>query len=254
MSENRTWKGRIALITGASSGIGSGVALALAEMGMKLAISARRVHRLEELAPQLKAAGAEDVLILPMDMRQEQDIIDGFARIESHWGSGVHVLINNAGLGAAEPLMSGDTDAWRNMLEVNVLAVAVATREAIGQMQAHGGPGHVIHISSMSGYRVTQGSGMYSASKHAVRAMTEGLRGELRAAKSTIRVSAVSPGFVETEFAQKYHGNEEAAESTYGNYPVLQIDDLGRTVRFLLESPAHMEVHDILLRPRDQVT
>ena len=140
------------------------------------------------------------------------------------------------------------------MLEVNVLALAIATREALTQMKEHGGPGHVIHISSMSGYRITQGSGMYSASKHAVRAMTEGLRGELRAAGSHLRVTAISPGFVETEFAQKYHGTEEANETTYGQYPVLQIEDLGRTVRFILESPPHMEVHDILLRPRDQVT
>ena len=169
MSDQNKWKEGIALITGASSGIGEGVALVLAEMGMKVAISARRVNRLEELAPRLTAAGVPDVLIIPMDMRNEQDILNGFQKIESHQGrKRPHQQCRT---GCTEPLMSGATEAWRNMLEVNVLALAIATREALGQMEKHGGRA-TSFTSSMSGYRITQGSGV-PASKHAVRAVTE---------------------------------------------------------------------------------
>ena len=248
------WKGCNALVTGASSGIGEGIALAFAQRGMRVAIAARRVERLQSLASRLREAGAEDVLVLPLDMRDTGAIADAFAALEKTWSEGVHVLVNNAGLGLDEPLMDGETEAWRTMLEVNVLGLAVATREALAQMKKHGAHGHIIHISSMASYRVNPGSGMYSATKHAVRALTEGLRKELRAAGSPIRVSAISPGFVATEFAQVYHRSEEKARQVYGRFDVLQVEDICRTLTYILDSPPHMEVHDVLLRPTDQET
>ena len=248
------WNGRNALVTGASSGIGEGIAMAFAKRGMRVAIAARRVARLEALAAHLKQAGAEDVLILPLDMRDTGAVEKAFVELKNTWGEGVDVLVNNAGLGLDEPLMNGETEAWRTMLEVNVLGLAVATREALAQMNESGTAGHIIHISSMASYRVNPGSGMYSATKHAVRALTEGLRKELRAAGSPIRVSAISPGFVATEFAQVYHGSEEKAEQVYGRFDVLQVEDICRTLTYILDSPPHMEVHDVLLRPTDQET
>ena len=112
------------------------------------------------------------------DLRNESDILRMFAEIETLWG-GVDILVNNAGLGHKAPLLSGSTEHWREMLDVNILALCVCTREATRQMHARG-QGHVIHISSMSAHRVPPNSGVYSATKFAVRSLTEGLRQELR--------------------------------------------------------------------------
>lgn len=241
------WRGRVALVTGASAGIGRAIAEQLAAAGMKVVGCARRIERLEEL----RSAG--DVLPVQADLRRDQDIAALFARVRETWG-GVDVLVNNAGLGRDAPLISGSTEAWREMLEVNVLALSVCTREAIADMRQRGDDGHVINISSMSAHRVPAGSGMYSASKFAVRSLTEGLRLELRAIGSGIRVSAVSPGFVETEFAAVYHQSEEEARATYSRYKVLDASDIAQAVMFLLSQPRHVQVHDILLRPTAQPT
>ena len=174
-----------------------------------------------------------------------------FERARARFG-GIDVLVNNAGLGRAAPLTTGDTAAWREMLEVNVLALCVCTREAVKDMRARGDEGHVLHVSSMAAHRVPPGSGVYSATKFAVRSLTEGLRQELRALGSAIRVSAISPGFVETEFAAVYHQSEEKAEQTYGRYRVLDDVDVAEAIAWALAAPPHMQVHDILLRPTEQ--
>jgi 17beta-estradiol 17-dehydrogenase / 3beta-hydroxysteroid 3-dehydrogenase len=242
------WRGRVALVTGASSGIGLAVARMLAREGMRVVATARRADRLQSLGGELDGA---ELLALRADLHSEPEILSLFAAVRERWG-GVDVLVNNAGLGHHAPLLSGSTEAWREMLDVNVLALCVCTREAIADMRRRGDDGHVIHVSSMAAHRVPPGSGVYAASKFAVRALTEALRQELRHEKSGIRVSALSPGFVETEFAALYHKSEEAAHETYGRYPVLQPDDIARAVRFVLEAPPHVQVHDLLVRPRDQ--
>jgi NADP-dependent 3-hydroxy acid dehydrogenase YdfG len=240
-----------AMITGASSGIGRAIASQLAPH-YRLALCARREDRLTELATELKDKGTE-VLTHPVNLRHEPDILAFFDQVRQRWG-GVQVLINNAGLGHKQSLMDGDTEAWRDMLEVNVLALCICTREATKDMRALGGKGHIVHISSMSAHRVPQGSGLYSATKYAVRSLTEGLRQELRAAGLQIRVSSVSPGFVETEFAAKYHESEEKAQSLYSQFPVLQPQDIASAVDYILHQPDHVQVHDLLVRPTEQVS
>jgi NADP-dependent 3-hydroxy acid dehydrogenase YdfG len=205
---------------------------------------------LEELATKLQALGAE-VLIQTVDLRQESDILAFFQTIRQRWG-GVDVLINNAGLGHKQSLLDGDTEAWRDMLEVNVLALCICTREATRDMRDRGGRGHVVHISSMSGHRVPGGSGVYSATKFAVRSLTEGLRQELRQAGLDIRVSSISPGFVETEFAAQYHQSQDKAEALYSQFPVLQPEDIANTVAYILTQPDHVQIHDVLVRPTQQ--
>ncbi|MGF1496362.1 MAG: SDR family NAD(P)-dependent oxidoreductase [Elainellaceae cyanobacterium] len=242
----------VALVTGASSGIGEAIARRLAREGYCLAICARRQSRLDPLVAELEQSGIE-AMAIPVDLRQEADILTCFEKIRDRWG-GVNVLVNNAGLGRQAPLMSGDTAAWREMLEVNVLALCVCTREAVKEMRARGDRGHIVHIGSMSGHRVPGGSGVYSASKFAVRALTEGLRQELRAANSQIRVSCVSPGYVETEFAEKYHQSAEKAEETYSRFPVLQPTDIAEAVWYLLSQPDYVQVHDILMRSTYQTS
>lgn len=249
--ETGSLAGKVALVTGASSGIGEEVAKALAERRVRLALTARRKDRLLDLATRLRAQGGE-VLVLPADARDCDALVSVFRAVRETWG-GTDILINSAGLGRVAPLMSGETDAWREMWEVNVLALAVCTREAIEDMTARGKRGHIIHIGSMSGHRVPDGTGgMYSATKHAVKAMTEALRRELRAKDSPIRVSSISPGFVETEFAAVMTGSAERAQATYSRYPCLQSTDVAQTVLHVLTQPDHVEIHDVLMRPTAQ--
>ncbi|MBD2256080.1 SDR family NAD(P)-dependent oxidoreductase [Pseudanabaena sp. FACHB-2040] len=243
---------QVAMITGASSGIGRAIAQRLAQSGYRLALCARREERLLSLQQELQADGTE-VLIQSVDLRQEADILAFFQTVRDSWG-GVNVLINNAGLGHKQSLMEGGTEAWREMLEVNVLALCICTREATRDMRDKSGQGHILHISSMSGHRVPGGSGLYSATKFAVRSLTEGLRQELRSEGLDIRVSSVSPGFVETEFAEKYHNSLEKAQDLYSKYPVLQPEDVADAVAYILSQPEHVQVHDLLVRPTRQVS
>ena len=247
------WRNRVALVTGASAGIGEAVATALAAAGMKVALTARRGDRLETLAGSIRAAGGE-ALALPSDARDEGALCAVFDRIRAEWG-GVDVLINNAGLGRVASLTAGETEHWREMWEVNVLALSICTREALADMARRGDDGHVVHISSLSGHRVPQGrGGMYSATKHAVRALTEALRGELHAAGRRTRVTAISPGYVETEFAEVMLGDADAAAAVYGRYPVIQVENIADAVRYVLAQPAEVQIHDILMRPTMQPT
>jgi NADP-dependent 3-hydroxy acid dehydrogenase YdfG len=235
------------LVTGASSGIGRSVAVALARAGMKVAVCARRAERLQALAAEL-GGGVE---ALAVDLRDVAAIERAFESVRGRWG-GVDVLVNAAGLGHASSLVDGDAERWREMLEVNVLALCVCTREAVRDMRRRGDAGHVIHISSMAAHRVPAGSGVYSASKYAVRSLTEGLRQELRELGSDIRVSAVSPGFVETEFHEHYFQSEDRARETYSRFPVLTPDDVASSVLHVLAAPPRMQVHDVLVRPTRQ--
>lgn len=245
------WRGRVAMVTGASAGIGRAVALRLAREGMAVAACARREDRLEELAQSIRTAGGE-ALVAAVDLRDEAQTLAFFEQVREHFG-GVDALVNNAGLGRAAPLMSGETADWREVLEVNVLALCVCTREAVADMRRRGVDGHVLHVSSMAAHRVPGGgSGFYSATKYAVRALTEGLRQELREAGSAIRVTAISPGFVETEFASVYHRDPEAAARTYGQYKVLEAADVAEAVVYALSQPPWCQVHDVLMRPTAQ--
>ena len=244
--------GRVAMVTGASSGIGEAIVEMLAGEGAHLVLLARREDRLAALAERIAArAPGVEVLVQGCDVRDEARILAAFAAARERFG-GVDLLVNNAGLGRDATLLDGATEDWREMLEVNVLALCVCTREAVSDMRRRGDRGHVVHVSSMAGHRVPGGSGVYSATKFAVRSLTEGLRQELRHAGSAIRVSAVSPGFVETEFAEVYHRDPSAGERTYGRYPVLQPRDIASAVRYLVTAPPHVQVHDVLLRPTQQ--
>jgi len=243
---------RTAIVTGASSGIGEATARALAGLGMRVALAARRRDRLERLADDLRRAGT-DVLVQATDVRREADLLALFTAVRERFG-GVDVLVNNAGLGLAAPIASGgETERWRTMLEVNVLALCIASREAIQDMERRGVAGHIVHVSSMAGHRVPGiDSAVYSGTKFAVRAITEGMRQELRAKQSPIRVSCVSPGFVETEFAEVFSGSKEAAQKSYARLKVLEPGDVAEAIRWIVSQPAHVEVHDLLVRPTQQ--
>ena len=241
--------GKSAVVTGASSGIGSEAARALAAAGAAVTLAARRADRLTRLAAEL---GGEQFAVQPTDMRREEDIRRLFAIARERFG-GVDILVNNAGLGRAAPLGSAPTELWREMLEVNVLGLAIATREAIQDMERRGAAGHVVHVASMAAHRVPgPESGMYAATKFAVRALTEALRQELRAKKSPIRVTAVSPGHVFTEFADVFTGTPGAQAAIDHRFKILEPRDVAEAIVWVVTRPPHVEVHDLLVRPTAQ--
>jgi NADP-dependent 3-hydroxy acid dehydrogenase YdfG len=246
----KRWRDRVAVVTGASSGIGHEIVRELAGAGMRVHAWARREERMQGLVTE----GLEGrVTARSVDLRDVGAIERAFAAVRERDG-GVDVMVNNAGLGFEEPLTSGDTERWREMLDVNVLALCVCTREAVDDMRARGDDGHVVHISSMAAHRVPPGSGVYSATKYAVRSLTEALRRELRELGSGVRVSAVSPGFVETGFHANYYADEERAKEAYSRFRVLDAKDVARAVTYLLSQPSHVQVHDVLMRPTEQVS
>jgi 17beta-estradiol 17-dehydrogenase / 3beta-hydroxysteroid 3-dehydrogenase len=240
-----------AIVTGASSGIGAATARVLAAAGAAVTLAARRADRLEALATELRVAGAK-VAVQPTDMRREDDVVR-LVRVAVERFGGVDVLVNNAGLGRSAPLSSSATEPWREMLEVNVLGLAIATREAIQDMERRGVAGHVVHVSSMAGHRIPgTDSGMYAATKFAVRALTEALRRELRERESPIRVTAISPGYVETEFADVFSGRPGASAAITKRMKVLEAADMARAILWVVTQPPHVEVHDVLVRPTGQ--
>jgi len=239
--------GRSVVVTGASSGIGAAVVRALAAEGARLTIGARRTDRLDGLAREI---GAERVAVARTDMRVEADVVRLIATARERFG-GVDALVNNAGLGRRAPVSSGETELWREMLETNVLGLLIATREAIQDMERRGVAGHVVHVSSMAGHRVPgPDSAVYAGTKFAVRAITEGLRQELRARTSSIRVACVSPGYVDTEFAEVFVGPGGTPQAP--RIMQLTAADVAGAIVWILTQPAHVEVHDVLLRPTAQ--
>ncbi|KAM8768002.1 dehydrogenase/reductase SDR family member 11-like [Acanthopagrus schlegelii] len=252
------WKGRVALVTGASVGIGAATAKELVRHGMKVVGCARDVEKIQKLSAECQSAGYTGVLVpYKCDLTNEEEILSMFAAIkEQH--KGVDVCINNAGLAHPESLLNGKTSGWKNMLDVNVLALCICTREAYQSMKERNvDDGHIININSMSGHRVVPSADIhfYSSTKYAVTALTEGLRQELREANTHIRATSISPGVVETEFAPRlYSDNADKAAGAYTKFKPLEAIDVANSVTHALSAPPHVQIGDILMRPMEQAS
>ncbi|XP_063060174.1 dehydrogenase/reductase SDR family member 11a [Engraulis encrasicolus] len=251
------WNGRVALVTGASVGIGAAVARALVQHGMKVVGCARSVDKVERLAAECQSAGYRGTLIpYKCDLANEEEILSMFSAIRM-LHHGVDVCINNAGLAHCEPLLCGRTEAWRNMIDVNVLALSICTREAFKSMQERQiDDGHIININSMGGHKMFPSADehFYCATKYAVTALTEGLRQELREAKTHIRATCISPGIVETEFAFRHHNTDpEKAAAAYESIKCLKAKDIASAVMYVLSAPPHVQIADIQMWPLEQV-
>jgi len=242
-------KGKVAVVTGASAGLGVAIAAKLVKEGMKVVACARNEDKLKKLADLLNKNGPGTVFPIKCDVSDETDVLAMFKYIKEKFGT-LHVCINNAGLAHNAPVLSGTTKDWKQMYDVNVLGLLMCTREAYKLMEAakvdH--DGHVVLLNSLAGHEIAPTAAVYSSTKFAVTALTQGLRKELREKKSRIRVTSISPGLIKTDFAAKFmKGNEEMAEKIAEEYGHLKADEVADSIIYALKSPSTMDVHDILI-------
>jgi 3-hydroxy acid dehydrogenase / malonic semialdehyde reductase len=249
--------GRVAVITGASAGIGAATARELAMRGMPLVLGARRRERVESLARALSAAHGERALGRVLDVRDAGSVAEFALAAEEFAGeAGVHVLVNNAGLarGVARipTATAADEAGWEEMLAVNVLGVLRVTRAFIGGLVARD-RGHVVNLGSLAALETYEGGSVYCASKAAVRVITRALRLELLG--TGVRVTCINPGLVaENEFSLVRLGSEEKARAVYAGMTPLTSTDVARTIGWLLAQPAHVNVEELNLQPVDQAS
>jgi 3-hydroxy acid dehydrogenase / malonic semialdehyde reductase len=242
-------KGTRVLITGASSGIGAGCARRFGRAGATLTLWARRADRLQQLADSLIADGAT-VHTDTIDVRDREAVFDAAANLVRD-GAAPHVLINNAGLASGFDLFQDSDPAdWDRMIETNITGLLNVTR-AIMPAMIEQQRGHVINIGSAAGHQTYPRGNVYAATKHAVRALTEGLN--LDAAGTPVRISSVDPGLVETEFSVvRFHGDEQRARKVYEGLEPLTGDDIAEIVFYVATLPAHINILDLVVMPTAQ--
>jgi NADP-dependent 3-hydroxy acid dehydrogenase YdfG len=241
--------GKVAVVTGASSGIGEATAEALAAEGATVVVAARREERLVDLTKRIEGSGGK-VLAATCDVTDEAQAHGLIRRAEDEFGR-VDILVNNAGVMLLSTVGKGLSEEWRRMFDVNVLGLLYATDAAIETMKRQGG-GHLVNVSSVAGRKVTRdSSGVYAGSKFAVGAISEGLRQELL--EDNIRVTIVEPGAVATELTD-HITDEDARESLGGllNLEILRAEDIANAIVYAVTQPERVSVNEILIRPTQQ--
>ncbi len=233
---------RVAVVTGASSGFGAATARALAHEGFFVVLGARRVDRLAAIAEPLGARYAA------LDVTDEASVTAFCATLDR-----VDVLVNNAGNAfGAESLAASVDDKWRAMFELNVLGVLRMTRALLPKLIGSG-DGLIVNLGSIAGVETYPGGGGYTASKHALHALTRTLRLELLG--QPVRITEILPGLAETEFALvRFAGDRERAQKVYEGMTPLVAEDIAEAVRWVASLPAHVDIDEIVIRPRDQAT
>ena len=246
---NKPLEGRVALVTGASSGIGDATARALASAGADVAIAARRHDRLDVLARELEKAGTK-VLVLAADLLVEEENRRIVAETEAHFGR-LDILVNNAGVMLLSPVDDSNPADWRRMFELNMLAPMVSSQAALDGMRARGG-GHIISIASTAGRVANPNASGYAASKFGIVAFSESLRREVY--KNNIRVTVIEPGVVATELRDHipHADTKQALDNWAASMRQLQPEDVANAVLYCVTQPAHVNVNEILMRPTDQ--
>jgi NADP-dependent 3-hydroxy acid dehydrogenase YdfG len=241
--------GKVAIVTGASSGIGEATAEALSAEGATVVVAARREERLADLAGRIEGNGGR-VLAAACDVANEAQAHGLIRKAEDEFGR-VDILVNNAGVMLLSAVGKGLSEEWRRMFDVNVLGLLYTTDAAIETMKRQGG-GHLVNVSSVAGRKVTRdSSGVYAGSKFAVGAISEGLRQELL--EDNIRVTIVEPGAVATELTD-HITDEDARESLSGllNLEILQAEDIANAIVYAVRQPERVSVNEILIRPTQQ--
>lgn len=241
----------VVLITGASSGIGKACAQLFAEHGARLVLWSRRADKLEELRAELTQSGA-DVFVQIVDVRSREAVnaaVGALAGFSAH----VDVLINNAGLSRGlEPLHEGLHENWEEMIDTNIKGLLYVTRAILPGMVKRGS-GMVINIASIAGHQAYRGGNVYSATKAAVRMVSQSMQVDLNG--TGVRTCNIDPGLVETEFSVvRFRGDEERASKVYKGYTPLTGRDVAEAALFAATRPSHVTIQDIHITPTDQAT
>jgi len=242
----------IILITGASAGIGRACAEAFAQAGARLVLFARRKDRLQELSSELKQKHGTVSYIVELDVRDRKAVQQVFNKLPDEWQN-VDVLVNNAGLSRGlDKLQDGSIDDWEEMIDTNIKGLLYITRAVLpGMVERNSGT--VINIGSIAGHELYPKGNVYAATKHAVDALTRGLRLDL--VETSVRVCTVDPGLVETEFSMvRFRGDAERAKKTYLGLQPLKPQDVADAVLYCATRPPHVQISEMILLPVHQVS
>jgi len=239
--------GKVVVITGASSGIGEATALLLAKCGAKVVLGARGEDRLQALAARIAAMGGE-AAYARTDVKRRADVSELVERACERYGK-LDVLVNNAGVGPISPLDDLRVEEWEEMIDVNIKGVLYGIAAALPVFRKQGF-GHFINIASTAGHKTVPNQAVYSATKFAVRAISEGLRQE---AGDKLRVTIISPGFVRTDFVESVTNSELRSQLTASRDRfAVPPDAIARAIAFAIEQPADVDVNEIVVRPTAQ--
>jgi 3-hydroxy acid dehydrogenase/malonic semialdehyde reductase len=240
----------IVFITGASSGFGKATAEKFAQAGYQLILNARRLDRLEALKTHLVASYGSQVLLLPFDVRNREEVAQQLDNMPAAWQK-IDVLVNNAGLAAGrDAFQDGSMDDWELMIDTNLKGLMYVSKWVVkGMMEQKSG--HIINISSLAGQEVYPQGNLYCATKHAVTALSKGMRMDLL--PYHIKVTNISPGLAETEFSiVRFKGDTEKASKVYEGYQPLQPEDIADVIFFAASRPAHVNLEEITILPTAQ--
>jgi len=243
---------KIALITGATSGIGEAAAQLFAREGYNLLLTGRRADRLDKLAAQLNKKYNIEVAVSSFDVRNRDEVVENLEGLPAKWKK-VNVLINNAGLSQGlDPIDKGSYDDWDTMIDTNVKGLLYVSR-IVSNWMISNGHGHIVNIGSIAGLEVYPNGNVYCASKHAVDALNKAMRIDLL--PHGIKVTAVHPGAVETEFSVvRFKGDEARAKKVYDGFEPLVAADIAETIWFAVSRPAHVNINELVVMPTAQAT
>jgi Short-chain alcohol dehydrogenase of unknown specificity len=241
---------KIALITGATSGIGAAVAHALAKVGYDLVITGRREDPLMNTAKRLGDKYEVKVLPLNFDVRNQADVEKYLGNLPKEWQN-IDVLVNNAGLAVGlDPIYNGVVDDWERMIDTNIKGLLYVSR-VVSALMAERGKGHIINIGSIAGKSVYPNGNVYCATKYAVDAISKGMMMDLN--DKNIKVSQVCPGAVETEFSEvRFKGDTERAANVYKGFVPLKADDVADVIKYMVTAPEHVNLADVVILPSAQ--
>ncbi len=236
---------KIALITGATSGIGKAVALKLAENGFDVIITGRRVKRLNELEKKIISKYNVKALSLNFDVRKKEEVFNAIDNLPKKW-TDIDILVNNAGLALGMGTFDkGNIDDWEQMIDTNIKGLLYISRK-ISPGMIEKGRGHIINIGSIAGKEVYPSGNVYCSTKHAVDAITKAMR--LDFVEYGIKVTQIAPGMVNTEFSQvRYNGDKEKADKVYEGLTPLYAEDIADAVLFAITRPKHVNINDMLI-------
>jgi len=241
---------KIALITGATAGIGYETALLLARNNYDLILTGRRKARLDALEKKIISSSGSKIITLNFDIRRKTETENALNSLPEEWKA-VDLLINNAGLAAGgAPINSADVEDWENMIDTNVKGLLYTTRIVTSWMIDRK-CGHVINISSIAGKESYPNGSVYCGTKHAVAAISKAMRIELL--PYGIKVSTIAPGAVDTEFSLvRFHGDQQKADQVYSGFTPLSAIDIAETILFIVTRPPHVNIDDLLIMPTSQ--